>query len=144
MKLTLQRYEAHERRTFGRMLAEDGHRLCYVLEDPIREIEGQPVSAWKIKGQTAIPQGEYRVTLENSPRFGPETLTLHEVPGFEFIRMHAGNTELDTEGCPLLGMAITPFGIQGGTSRPAVALVREVVRQAISEGSTVWLRVVNP
>ena len=58
--------------------------------------------------------------------------------------MHAGNTEYDTEGCPLLGLQVTPTGIMGGTSRPAVALVKEVVRQAIAEGRTVMLEVKNP
>lgn len=143
MKLTLQRYEANEFRTFGRLLAEDGHRLCYVLEDTMREVEGQPVSAWKVHGKTAIPAGEYRITLENSPRFGPDTLTVNAVPGFVGVRMHAGNTEGDTEGCPLLGMEVNPRGIVGGTSRPAVSLIKEVVRQAIREGGTVTMRVVN-
>lgn len=144
MKLTLRRTECAGPRTFGDLIAEDGHRLCHTLEDEIREVEGQPVSEWKIKGATAIPSGEYRVTLEDSPRFGPDTLTVNDVPGFSGVRMHAGNTEADTEGCPLLGMAINAAGIVGGTSRPAVALVKEVVRQAIERGEIVWLVVENP
>lgn len=144
MKLTLQRYEAQPNRTFGRMLAEDGHRLCYVLEDAVREIEGRPVAEWKIHGKTAIPAGDYQITLENSPRFGPDTLTVNGVPGFVGVRIHAGNTEADTEGCPLLGMEVTPTGIMGGTSRPAVSLIKVLVQQAIREGETVWMRVVNP
>lgn len=144
MKFTLQRYESNDRRTFGKLLAEDGHKLCYVLEDALREVGGQPVSQWKIKGQTAIPSGEYKITLENSPRFGMETLTVNQVPGFDGVRMHAGNTELDTEGCPLLGMAVNQFGIVGGTSRPAVALIRDLVRDTISNGGSVSMRVINP
>lgn len=144
MKLTLQRDDAQPNRTFGRMLAEDGHRLCYVLEDAVREVDGQPVSAWKIHGKTAIPAGEYRISLENSPRFGPDTLTVHDVPGFAGVRMHAGNTEKDTEGCPLLGMEVTPTGIMGGTSRPAVALIKALVQQARSAGEVVLMTVVNP
>lgn len=149
MKLLLRRTAQLGPRTFGDLLAEDGHRLCHTLEDEIREIEGQPVAAWKIKGATAIPSTlhaghPYRVTLEYSPRFGPDTLTVHGVEGFSHIRMHAGNTEDDTEGCPLLGMAINDGGIVGGTSRPAVQLVREVVRQALARGETVWLEIQNP
>lgn len=144
MKLTLRRTVSAGPRTFGDLIAEDGHRLCHTLEDEIREVEGQPVSEWKIKGATAIPSGEYRVTLEDSPRFGADTLTVNDVPGFVGVRMHAGNTEADTEGCPLLGMAINAAGIVGGTSRPAVALVKEVVRQAIERGEIVWLAVENP
>jgi len=144
MKLTLQRYEANPHRTFGRLLAEDGHRLCYVLEDAVREIDGQPVSDWKVHGKTAIPSGEYRVTLENSPRFGPDTLTVNSVPGFVGVRMHAGNAEADTEGCPLLGMEVSPTGIMGGTSRPAVALIKQLVQLARVNGEVVLMTVVNP
>lgn len=144
MKLTLARYELTPTRTFGKLEAEDGHRLCYTLEDTVREVPGKPVESWKVYGKTAIPAGEYRLTLENSQKFGPDTLTVNAVPGFSGVRMHSGNTEEDTEGCPLLGMQVTPSGIMGGTSRPAVALVKELVRQAISEGRTVTLKVVNP
>ena len=130
-------------RTFGRLLADDDHRLCYTLEDEVREIPGAPVADWKIKGATAIPTGRYRVTLEHSPRFGPDTLTVHDVPGFSYIRMHAGNTEKDTDGCPLLGMEVDPHGIVGGTSRPAVKLVQFMVRDALERGDEVWLTIRN-
>jgi len=142
MRLTLERYDKQPNKTFGKLIAEDGHRICYTLEDAVREVVDQPVGNWKIKGKTAIPAGEYRITLETSPRFGMDTLTVNAVPGFTGVRMHAGNTEADTEGCPLLGMEVTPTGIMGGTSRPAVALVKEIVRQAIAEGQTVMLKVV--
>ena len=143
MKLVLQRTHQVGPRTFGE-LSVDGRRLCYTLEDEIREQSGVPVAIWKIKGATAIPSGTYRVSLEYSPRFGPDTLTVHDVPGFDGVRMHAGNTEADTEGCPLLGMAINDGGIVGGTSRPAVQLVKEVVRQAVAGGQLVELEISNP
>ena len=144
MNLVLQRDTGHGHpRTFGRLLAEDEHKLCYTLEDEVREIPDVPVADWKIKSATAIPAGRYRVTLEYSQRFGPDTLTVHDVPGFSYIRMHAGNTEADTDGCPLLGMEIDPRGIVGGTSRPAVKLVQFLVRDAIERGEEVWLTVNN-
>jgi hypothetical protein len=142
--LTLQRTTPPGRpRTFGKLLAADGHRLCYTLEDEVRELAGQPVAAWKVKGATAIPSGRYRLSLEVSPRFGVDTLTLHDVPGFVGVRMHAGNTEADTEGCPLLGMEVNPHGIVGGTSRPAVTLVRDLVRAARARDEAVYLDVEN-
>lgn len=144
MNLTLNRItQPGHPRTFGKLLAEDEHQLCYTLEDEVREIPGKPVSEWKIKGATAIPAGRYRVTLQDSPRFGRDTLTIHDVPGFDYIRMHAGNTEADTEGCPLLGMDIDPRGIVGGTSRPAVKLVQFLVRDAIDRGELVWIDINN-
>ncbi len=148
MILTLQRTHTHGPRTFGE-LSTDGQFLAFTLEDALREVPDQPVEAWKIKGATAIPSTDfagrrYRVTLENSPRFGPDTLSVAPVPGFAAIRMHAGNTERDTEGCPLLGLQITEAGIVGGTSRPAVELVKGRVRAALQRGDQVLLDVINP
>lgn len=143
MMLFLQRDKSLGGRTFGTLRAEDGHRLCFSLEDEVREIPDVPVANWKIKSATAIPAGRYRLTLEYSQRFGPDTLTVHDVPGFSYIRMHAGNTEADTDGCPLLGMEIDPRGIVGGTSRPAVKLVKFLVREAIDREEEVWLTVNN-
>lgn len=143
MRLVLQRDRLLPKRTFGRLIA-DGTELCKTLEDAVREIPGESVAAWKIKGETAIPTGEYRITLENSPRFGPQTLTVNDVPGFVGVRMHAGNTEADTEGCPLLGFELTDSGIKGGTSRAAVDLVRRVVIDAIARGEVVLMDVRNP
>lgn len=143
MKLTLQRTSpAGHPMTFGELLA-DGQFICYVLEDEVREVDGQPVASWKIKGETAIPAGEYRITLEHSPRFGANTLTVHDVPGFVGVRIHAGNTVADTEGCPLLGMAINAQGIVGGTSAPAVKLVKQLVGDAMSRGEVTRMDVVN-
>lgn len=144
MKLTLARNKSANGRTIGRLLTEGGDFICYTLEDVVREVPGKPVSEWKVHGKTAIPMGEYRITLENSPRFGPNTLTVRDVPGFVGVRMHAGNTSADTEGCPLLGMQVNDSGIVGGTSRPAVALVREMVRKAIAAGETVLMRITQP
>lgn len=143
MKLTLQRTSpAGNPMTFGKLLA-DGRFICHTLEDEVREVEGQPVANWKIKGATAMPAGEYRITLERSPRFGPNTLTVHDVPGFVGVRIHAGNSVADTEGCPLLGMAVNAHGIVGGTSGPAVKLVKQLVVNAMSRGEITLMDVVN-
>jgi len=143
MKLTLNRRPSVGGATIGELL-EDGARICYTLEDEIREVVGSPVGNWKIHGATAIPAGLYRVTLEDSPRFGPGTLTINGVPGFSGVRMHGGNTAEDTEGCPLLGLRVTETTIVGGTSRPAVALVQQRVRAALASGQQVWIDICNP
>ncbi len=142
MKLTLQRRASAGGATIGK-LHIDGVFACHTLEDEVREIAGQPVSTWKIKGVTAIPQGTYAVTLEQSMRFGPETLSLNTVPGFLYIRMHAGNTSADTEGCILLGMQSTERTLIGGTSRPAVELVKGAVRNALARGEKVTIDIAN-
>lgn len=143
MKLTLNRRPSVGGATLGELL-EDGTRLCFTLEDEIRERVGEPVANWKIRGATAIPSGEYRVTLEHSPRFGPDTLTINGVPGFVGVRIHGGNTHEHTEGCPLLGLRVTENTIVGGTSAPAVALVKARVRAALAAGQHVLLTINNP
>lgn len=75
MNIVLQRRPSVGGATIGE-LTVDGVRICFSLEDEIREVEGQPVSEWKVKGATAIPAGRYRITLEHSPRFGPDTIKL--------------------------------------------------------------------
>jgi hypothetical protein len=129
--------------TIGKLFV-DGAFKCHTLEDEIREVEGEPVEAWKIKGETAIPAGSYRVSLEFSNRFGPDTLSIHDVPGFQYIRMHAGNTSADTEGCLLLGLQAGSASLIGGTSRPAVELVKGLVRAAIERGESVTIDISNP
>ena len=148
VQLTLQRTHHAGPSCFGKLFA-DGVFVCYTLEDEVREIAGQPVADWKTKGSTAIPStlfaGQpYPLTLEFSNRFGPGTLTVRDVPGYVGVRMHSGNTAADTEGCPLLGMAIDDTGIVGGTSRPAVQAVKDLVRAVYDAGGACVLVVNNP
>lgn len=151
MKLLLQRTHTDGTRTWGKLFA-DGRFLCYTLEDAIREVPGEPVQAWKIRAATAIPSTHhavndgkpYRVSLEVSPKYGPDCLTVNDVPGFQYIRMHSGNTEADTEGCLLLGLAIDAAGIVGGTSRRAVEIVRRLLVGARDAGQAIELEICNP
>ncbi len=127
MELICKRTEFHDTATIGE-LTLDGNWICYTLEDKFREVLGQSVSSWKVPGKTAIPNGRYLLTFENSPRFGLDTLTLHNVPGFVGVRVHAGNTAEDTEGCPLVGMRVEGHGI--ADSRMALYKVKALVKEA--------------
>lgn len=129
MNLTLDRFEFGNEHTFGKLSAE----VCFTLEDTVRDV--------KIHGKTAIPAGRYKVVLQNSPKFGPDTISLLDVPGFEYIRIHGGNTVDDTEGCPLTGLELTETGIKGGTSQPALRMLRALVKAAIAEKQEVWIEV---
>lgn len=75
----------------------------YILEDKVREVPGMPVAKWKIKAETAIPVGDYKVVIDFSQRFNKDMIHLLGVPGFEGIRVHSGNTSHDTEGCMITG-----------------------------------------
>lgn len=128
MKLKLLRTKLRTELTNGQLYIDDEF-FCFTLEDKVREENGVPVEKWKIKGETAIPRGIYKVTLENSPRFGPETPTIHKVPGFEHIRIHGGNTPADTEGCIIVGFRLDHRGIIfPGTTRPALNELKRRLR----------------
>lgn len=127
-------------------LTVDGQPQCYTLEDVVREVEGQPVESWKIPGVTAIPRGRYEVVVEYSPKFGKDTLTLRNVPGFTFIRIHAGNTDEDTDGCLLVGnhFVETVDGDNLRESRKALAALKAKILPVIRTGEMVWLTIVGP
>jgi len=99
MELYIKRYELAKTLTRGRLFIVEEFE-CYVLEDPVRE-------GPKVYGETAIPLGRYKITLEPaatlwSPQ-GKKLPKLHDVPGFADIYIHAGNTAKDTKGCPIVG-----------------------------------------
>ena len=85
--------------------------FSFTLEDKTREKDGVAVDKWKIDHETAIPRGIYKMGFEHSKRFGPDTLTLYDVPGFTDIRIHSGNTAADTSGCILVGYKLSKEGV---------------------------------
>ena len=130
MELVLKRTRFRDTITTGQLYV-DGQFFCFTLEDKVREVPNVPVETWKIHGETAIPSGIYEVFLENSPKFGPDTMTLRDVPGFSKIRIHSGNTQDDTEGCIIIGYRVIENGIiVPGTTRPAVTDLKRLVRSS--------------
>jgi hypothetical protein len=143
MKIVVQREPTRLGATLGKLSIE-GKFVCDSLEDEIRDVEGQPVSVWKVMGITCIPNGIYPVTLEHSVRFGPDTMTINDVPGFSYIRIHPGNGIENTDGCLLLGMRTKVHTLLGGSSRPAVQYLKNEVRAAILRGEQVTIEILDP
>lgn len=97
MKLKLERIYKAPTYTIGK-LSIDGVYFCDTLEDFVRP------NGEKVYGQTAIPKGTYKVILNVSNRFKCLMPLLLNVPMFEGIRIHSGNTDADTHGCILVGI----------------------------------------
>ena len=107
MILRVERFEFGPKATVGNFMV-NGSRFCFCLEDVVREVPGKPVGEWKVAGVTAIPYGTYDVVIVYSQRFQRRMPLLLNVPGFNGIRIHSGNTDADTEGCILLGDTYDP------------------------------------
>lgn len=99
MRLTLVRDTPGDRCTHGKLYVDNVFE-CYTLEDKDRFLEN---GGEKIYGQTAIPRGLYQVVIDQSQRFRRFLPRLLDVPQFEGIRIHSGNTDADTQGCILVG-----------------------------------------
>ena len=100
MKLVLIRHARRADYTIGRLEDENGMKICDTLEPTWRDYKGGDM---KIPKKSAIPEGSYRVVVTKSRRFQKYLPLLVGVPGFEGVRIHAGNTSRDTEGCILVG-----------------------------------------
>lgn len=57
----------------------------------------------KVQHETAIPTGKYKIVINTSPKFGRILPRLLNVPGFNGILIHRGNTDKDSSGCILVG-----------------------------------------
>jgi len=94
MKIVLIRDQFTDKSTIGKLYI-DNLFYCHTLEDVVRNE--------KIKHETAIPYGKYELVINWSNRFKRQMPLLINVPNFEGIRIHSGNTDKDTSGCILLG-----------------------------------------
>ena len=118
----------------------DDTYLCFTLEDKVRQIPGIPVEKWKIKGQTAIPTGTYKVVNTYSNHFGKWLPELIGVEGFLGVRIHTGNDDEDTEGCILVGTGWAGTGWISG-SKAAFEDFNEVFKAALAHNEEVWLTI---
>ncbi len=101
MYLQLVREDINEDSAEGKLFI-DGVFECHTLEDTDRHLEN---GGKKIYGQTAIPRGIYDMDITYSNRFKQDMPLILDVPQFNGIRIHKGNTSLDTDGCILVGVS---------------------------------------
>ena len=106
MKLTVLRYNSESDYTDGLLFIDDKFE-CYTLEDESR--------TEKVYGETCIADGTYPIELRTVggfndrylKKFGSDfhkgMLWVKDVPNFEYILIHIGNTDDDTAGCLLVG-----------------------------------------
>jgi hypothetical protein len=131
VELLLQRDPSTDQGMEGE-LRIDGQPFGYTMENPI---DG-------VKPHRSIPAGRYKIIVDFSPKFQRNMIHVLNVPGFLGIRMHAGNTDADTEGCILVGWERLTAG-SIGDSRNAVTQLEEQVNAAIDAHEEVWLTVQN-
>ena len=115
MKLTLYRIARKETYTIGRLYI-DGQYYCDTIEDKDRDANRNGVfdnEEQKLSSKTAIPNGTYRITMKvqsqryskhpNYSRCKGYLPRLLNVPSFEGVLIHIGNTAQDSAGCILVG-----------------------------------------
>jgi hypothetical protein len=129
--LTLKRRWFTDKSTIGELYL-DGEFQCFTLEDTVRAV--------KVMKESAIPVGRYEVVISFSNRFQKFLPLLLEVPGFEGIRIHAGNTQNDTEGCILVGFSRSMDLISN--SRAAFAVLMAKLEQVTRTGK-VWITITD-
>lgn len=121
----------------------DGKKWCSALEDEDRGLhDAMPLSeikALKIKGETAIPRGVYEVRITYSAKFRRNLPLLVGVKGYEGVRMHAGNTARDTEGCILFGVNDAVGRVSN--SKYWFAKIYSLIEAASKKGERVWIEV---
>ena len=114
--------------------------LCDTLEPTWRDYAN---GAYKVKGRSAIPEGRYAVVISWSKKFEQWLPILLGGPEFnkkwQGIRIHAGNTAADTEGCILVGM--NKVVGQLVDSRIWLHRLKQKIVEAKGRGEAVWLTV---
>lgn len=134
MEIRVDRFDHGAEETFGRLYINDEY-YCFTLEDQHRDV--------KVKGDTRIPAGTYKVALVNSPSFSPryghKMLWVKDVPNFTGILIHCGNTDADTAGCLLVGMRIGKINYKRAVldSKVAYNKIYPIIARAIKIGEDV-------
>lgn len=118
MELLLTRIAKKDKYTIGRLYI-DGVYFCDTIEDKDRNLSQNmslsTIQSIKVQDKTAVPIGRYKVAMNivskrlSKKAFyrqyasGGKVPRLLNVPGFEGILIHTGNTAEDSSGCIIVG-----------------------------------------
>lgn len=144
LNLKLERKWKKEKYTIGNLYV-NGVFFSNVLEDTVRglrqDMTPEEIKKIKIHGQTAIPSGRYEIRVTLSARFRRQLPILLNVPGYAGVRIHPGNTDVNTEGCLLPGKN-DRIG-QVSNSRATMAALQKQIEDAIYQNSKVYIEIVD-
>ena len=107
--ITLKRIAQTVDGTFGAVIGTDGHPTNLVtLERPWADNDPEV---------SCIPPGDYPLIQYNSPKHGPGTWMLQNVPGRQFVEIHIANVMDELEGCIAAG---EQFGMASSKAFPGL------------------------
>lgn len=120
--------------------------LCYTLEDEHREE--------KVMHETRVPAGRYKITLRKTggfhrrytdkyPNMHKGMLWVRDVPNFEYILIHTGNTDEHTSGCLLTGLTADAHKGFVGRSVDAYKDIYPEIAEALEKGEEVYITYEN-
>lgn len=127
--------------TIGNMYIDE-KKFCDTLEDTNRDLNKNGKfdgAEKKVYGETCIPFGRYKIDVTMSAKFKRELPILLNVPGFEGIRIHRGNTPKDTLGCILVGENKVVGKVLNSTQYE-IQLVK-MMKEALSRGEEIWITI---
>ena len=151
MELILERIAKRKTYTIGRLYIQrrvddeylagtENQYFCDTLEPTWRDYAN---GAYKVKGRSAIPEGRYAVVISFSPKFQQWLPILLGGPEFnrkwQGIRIHAGNTAKDTEGCILVGQNREVGKVLD--SRIWLHRLKQKIVEAKDKGEAVWITI---
>ena len=152
MKLKVLRFSSQEDSTNGLLFdATNGMEfLCYTLEDEKRD--------QKVMAETRIPSGTYNILLRKEggfhARYTKKYCNMHkgmlhvqDVPNFQWILIHTGNTDEHTAGCLILGDSqenniLVKDGFIGRSTQ-AYKRVYPIIASALESGEEVTIEYID-
>ena len=124
----------------------NGKPEAFTVEDEKRDI--------KVKKETRIPEGTYEVKLRTEgthhehykKKYGAKhfgMLHIVNIPNFQFVLIHIGNSDEDTEGCLLPGLTADLSTMTIGSSTVAYEKIYNIIAPELVAGGTVFIEFID-